>query len=102
MFDQPPLTFKEAFGRGCIHGLAGLFATLIIALASMLPSRSTLYLGRSKHLWTDFLFIWPVLGTIGCLALLFEKDEELRGAYRAGALATYVLFLALAAAEWTM
>jgi len=101
MFDQPPLTAKEVFGRGFIQGSALLFGTLLLSLASMLPSRSRLYLGRTGSLWTSLLFVWPVLGTIGCVVLLFGKEERTT-VYRAGVLALYALFLAMTLAMWTV
>ena len=101
MFDQPPLTAKEVFGRGFVQGLALLFGTLLLTLISMLPSRSRLYLGSGGSLWTSLLFVWPVFGTIGCVALLFGKEER-TAVYRAGVLASYVLFLAMTVAMWTI
>ncbi len=101
MFDQPPLTAKEAFGRGFVRGLALLFVTLLFSLASLLPSRYRFYLGPKQFLWTDFLFVWSLFGSIGCLVLLFAKDETLKAVYRAGVLASYGLFLALVIAMWT-
>ena len=102
MFDQPPLTAKEVFGRGFVEGLAVVFVTFLFSLVSMLPSRSRFYLGRSRSLWTTALFVWPVLGTIGCVVLLFAKEEERRAAYRAGVLAAYAVFLAMVVAIWTI
>ena len=102
MFDQPPLTAKEVFGRGFVHGLALLFVTLFVSLASLLPPRYRFYLGPHQYLWTDFLFVSLVFGTIGCLVLLFGKDEQLKVVYRAGVLASYGLFLALIVAMWTI
>jgi len=55
VFDQPPLTAKEAFGRGFVHGSALLLLTLVLSLVSMLPWRYRFYLGPSNSLWTDFL-----------------------------------------------
>jgi hypothetical protein len=101
MFDQPPLTAKEVFGRGFAQGLALLFGTFLISLTSMLPSQSRLYLGRTRSLWTSLLFVWPVLGTIGCVVLLFGKEER-TAVYRAGVLASYALFLAMIVAMWTI
>jgi hypothetical protein len=101
MFDQPPLTGKEVFGRGFVQGLALLFGTLLFSLTSMLPLRSRLYLGRTASLRTTLLFVWPVLGTIGCLVLLLGKEER-TAVYRAGVLASYVLFLAMIVAMWTI
>ena len=73
MFDQPPLTAKEVFGRGFVHGLALLFMTFLVSLASMLPSRYRFYFGNTGSLWTSLLFVWPVFSTIGCVVLLFAK-----------------------------
>jgi hypothetical protein len=101
MFDQPPLTAKEVFGRGFVQGLALLFGTLLLSLTSMLPSRSRFYLRSTVSLWTILLFVWPVLGTIGCVVLLFEKEER-TAIYRAGVLASYALFLAMIVAMWTI
>ena len=100
MFDQPPLTAKEVFGRGFVHGLALLFGTFLLSLASMLPSRSRLYLGSGGSLWTSLLFVWPVFGTIGCAVLLFGKEDR-SSVYRIGVLASYALFLAMTVAMWT-
>lgn len=102
MFDQPPLTAKEVFGRGFVHGLALLFGTLLFSLVSMLPSRSRLYLSSSGSVWTSLLFVWPVLGTIGCCVLLFGKEEERTAVYLAGVLASYAIFLAMLVAMWTI
>lgn len=101
MFDQPPLTAKEVFGRGFVEGLAQLFLTLLLSLASMLPWRSRLYLTRNSSLWTSLVFVWPVLGTIGCLVLLFGKEQR-TAVYRAGVLASYALFLAMIVGMWTV
>jgi hypothetical protein len=81
MFDQPPLTDKAVFSRGFVQGLALLFVTFLLSLITMLPSRSRLYLGGTGSLWTSLLFVyllfvWPVLCTIGCVALLFGKQER--------------------------
>ena len=102
MFDQPPLTAKEVFGRGFVHGLALQFGTLLFSLVSMLPSRSRFYLSSSGSVWTSLLFVWPVLGTIGCGVLLFGKEEERTAVYRAGVLASYAIFLAMLVAMWTI
>lgn len=102
MFDQPPLTAKEVFGRGFVHGLALLFGTLLFSLISMLPSRSRFYLQSSGSVSTALLFGWPVLETIGCVALLFARDEELRAVYRAGVLASYAIFLLVVVTMWTI
>jgi hypothetical protein len=99
MFDQPPLTGKEVFGRGFVQGLAMLFGTLLLSLISMLPSRSRLYLGNTGSLWTSLLFAWPVFGTIGCVVLLFGSEER-TALYHAGVLASYALFLAMTIAMW--
>ena len=101
MFDQPPLTAKEDFGRGLIHGFALLLATFLLTLISMLPSRYRLYLGPGSSVRSTLLFTWPLFVTIGCVVLLFRKDERTT-AYRAGVLATYVLFLAICLALWAM
>ena len=101
MFDQPPLNAKEVFGRGFVQGLALLFGTLLLSLTSMLPSRSRFYLRSTVSLWTILLFVWPVFGTIGCVVLLFEKEER-TAVYRAGVLASYALFLAMIVAMWTI
>jgi hypothetical protein len=101
MFDQPPLTAKEVFGRGFVHGLAVLFAALLFTLISMLPSRSRLYLGRAGSLSTSLLFVWPLFGTIGCVVLLFGKEER-TALYRAGVLASYALFVAMTIAMWAI
>jgi hypothetical protein len=101
MFEQPPLTDKEVFGRGFVHGAALLLGTLLVSLVSMLPSRSRLYLGRGGSLGTTLLFVWPVFGTIGCVVLFFGKEER-TAIYRAGVLASYALFLALIVAMWTI
>jgi hypothetical protein len=63
--------------------------------------RSRLYLGKTGSLRTSLLFAWLVLGTIGCVALPFEKEER-TAVYRAGVLASYALFLAMVAAIWTI
>lgn len=102
MFDQAPLTAKEVFGRGFVEGLALLVLTFLFSLTSLLPMRSRLYLNRSGSLWTSLLFVWPVLGTIGCVVLLFGKAEERTAVYRAGVLASYSLFLAMIVAMWTI
>lgn len=101
MFDQPPLTTKEVFGRGSVDGLALLFGAFLFSLLSMLPSRYRFYLQHGRQ-WTDVLFVWPVLGTIGCVALFFGKKEELRAVYRVGVVAAYALFVALIVAMWTI
>lgn len=101
MFDQPPLTAKEVFGRGFVQGLALLFVTFLFSLLSMIPSRSRFYLGRTRYLWTSLLFVWPVFATIGCVVLLFGKEER-KAVYRAGVLASYALFLAIIVAMWTI
>ena len=101
MFDQPPLTAREVFGRGFVQGLALLFGTLLLSLTSMLPSRSRLYLDRSGSPWTSLLIVWPVFGTIGCVVLLFGKEER-TAVYRAGVVASYVLFVAMTVAMWTI
>jgi hypothetical protein len=76
MFDQPPLTAKEVLGRGFVHGLALLFGgALLVSLASIFPSRSRLYLRQSNSLSTYILFVWPVVGTIGCGVLLLAKGN---------------------------
>lgn len=102
MFDQPPLTAREVFGRGFVQGFALLLGAFLFSLASMLPSRSRFYLGRTGSLWTSLLFLWPVLGTIGCIVLLFRKEEERTPVYRVGVLASYALFLVAVVAMWTV
>ena len=83
--------------------MALLFGTFLFSLVSMLPSRHRFYLGHGGSQWTDVvLFIWPVLGTIGCVALLFGKEEELRAIYRVGVIAAYGLLVALFVAMWTI
>jgi hypothetical protein len=99
MFDQPPLTAKEVFGRGFIHGMVVVFATFLLSLFSMLPLRSRFYMGRAGSLSTTLLFAWPLLGTIGCVWLLFGKEER-TALYRAGVLASYALLLAMTIAMW--
>jgi hypothetical protein len=101
MFDQPPLTAKEVFGRGFVHGSALLFGTLLLSLVAMVPSRYSFYLrpGRSPG---TFLFGWSVLGTIGSVVLLLGKEEERRAFYRAGVLASSAVFLALVVGMWTV
>jgi hypothetical protein len=101
MFDQPPLTAKEVFGRGFVHGMAVVFATFLLSLFSMLPSRSRFYMGPAGSLSTSLLFMWPLFGTIGCVWLLFGKEER-TALYRAGVLASYALFLAMTVAMWTI
>jgi hypothetical protein len=101
MFDQPPLTDKDVFSPGFVQGLALLFVTFLLSLITMLPSRSRLYLGGTGSLWTSLLFVWPVLCTIGCVALLFGKQER-TAVFRAGVIASYALFLAIAVAMWTI
>jgi hypothetical protein len=101
MFDQPPLTAKEVFGRGFVHGLAMLFGTLLVSLFSMLPSRSRFYMGSIGSPSISLLFVWPLFGTIGCVVLLFGKDERTT-LYRAGVLASYALFVAMTIAMWTI
>ena len=95
MFDQPPLTAKEVFGRGCVEGLAMIFFAFLLSLVPMLPSRYRLYLSPSGSLGQgpSVFFGWALFGTIGCTALLFKKDER-TATYRAGVLASYALFLA--------
>ena len=100
MFDQPPLTNREVFGRGFVHGLAAVFFAFLFSLFSMFPSRSRFYMGRKGSLWTSLLFIGPVIGTIGCAVLFFAKNEERIAVYRAGVLASYALFLSLVGAVW--
>jgi nitric oxide reductase large subunit len=99
MFDQPPLTAKEVFGRGFVHGSAMMFGTLLFSLISMLPSRSRFYMGSNGSPSIDLLFVWPLLGTIGCVVLLFGKEER-TALYRAGVLISYALFLAMTIAMW--
>jgi hypothetical protein len=101
VFDQAPLTAKELFGRGFVHGLAVVFATFVFSLFSMIPSRFQFYMGRTGSLSTTFLFVWPVFGTIGCALLLFGKEER-TALYRAGVLASYALFVAMTIAMWTI
>ncbi|HKN76553.1 MAG TPA: hypothetical protein VJW94_15340 [Candidatus Acidoferrum sp.] len=101
MFDQPPLTAKEVFGRGFVHGLAMLFGTLLLSLFSMLPSRYRFYMGSNGSPSINLLFVWPLFGTIGCVVLLFGKNERTT-LYRAGVLASYVLFVAMTIAMWTI
>jgi hypothetical protein len=102
MFDQPPLTAKEVFGRGFVQGLALLFGALLFSLVTMLPWRSRLYLGSGGSVLTSLLFVWPVLGTVGCGVLLFRKEEERTAIYRAGILTSYAIFLAMVVAMWTI
>ena len=101
MFDQPPLTTKELFGRGFVHGLAVVFATFVFSLFSLIPSRSRFYMGSTGSLSTTFVFVWPVFGTIGCAVLLFGKEER-AALYRAGVIASYALFLAMTIAMWSI
>jgi hypothetical protein len=101
MFDQPPFTAKEVFGRGFVHGLAVVFATLLFSLFSMLPSRSRFYMGSNGSLSVSLLFVWPLFGTIGCVWLLFGKDERTT-LYRAGVLASYALFVAMTIVMWSI
>ena|ERR1700761_2403876 len=99
MFDQPPLTAKEVFGRGFVDGAAVLFFTFLFSLISMLPSR---WFGPSAggtvSLWTTLVFFWPVLSTVGCVLLLFGKERT--SIYRSGVLTSLVLFLAVIVAVW--
>ena len=101
MFDQPPLTAKELSGRGFVHGLAVVFATFLFSLFSMIPSLSRFYMGRPGSLSMSLLFVWPLFGTIGCVVLLFGKEER-TDLYRAGVLASYALFLAMTIAMWAI
>jgi hypothetical protein len=101
MFDQPQLTAKEVFGRGFVHGMAMLFGALVISLFSMFPSRSRFYMGSNGSPSISLLFVWPLLGTIGCVWLLFGKDER-TALYRAGVLASYALFAAMTVAMWSI
>ena len=101
MFDQPPLTAKEVFGRGFVHGLGVLFAALVFSLFSMLPSRSRFYMGSNGSPSISLLFVWPLLGTIDCVWLLFGKDER-TALYRAGVLASYAPFVVMTVAMWSI
>ena len=99
MFDQPPLNATEVFGRGFVESVAAILMSLVMSLVSMLPSRYRLYLGATGSLGTTVYLVWPVLGTIGCLGLLFWRDER-SATYRAGVLASYGLYLASIIAFW--
>jgi hypothetical protein len=98
MFDQPPLTAKEVFGRGFVQGSAVLFFTFLLSLTAMLPSRYGLYVGGPVSLWETLVFYWPVLSTVGCVLLLFGKERT--SLYRSGVLTSLALFLAVIAATW--
>ena len=72
-----------------------LFGTFFLSLASLLPRRSTFYLSPSGSSWKDILFVWVLSVTIGCVVLLFQKNQERRDVYRGGVLASYLVFLVL-------
>lgn len=98
MFEQPPLTNKEVFGRGFVLGLAAIFGSLLF---SVIPKFRFGFLGRND-IRTDLFFVWPILSTLICAGILIAKDEERIGVFRGGVLASYGLFLLLFAALWTI
>ncbi len=91
MFEQPPLTDREVFGRGFVLGLAAVFLSLLL---SLIP---TFRFGPAARtgIRTDLVYVWPILSTLCCAGILFTKDEERIGLFRAGVLASNGLFLFL-------
>src|SRR5690242_766374 len=92
MFEQPPLSFQEVFGRGFTQGLAAVFLSFILTFVLSFPSMRGPRIPFSLR--TDLLVVRPILCTIGCGMALTTKDEK-RAWFRVGAFASYALFLSL-------
>jgi len=96
MFEQPPITVREVFGRGFIQGFAVIFFSFVLTLCFSLPSKRWPWRPLSFH---ENLIAWPILCTIGCGIALATKDEK-SAWFRGGVAVSYALFLLVIGALW--
>jgi|GraSoi2013_100cm_1033763.scaffolds.fasta_scaffold21763_3 hypothetical protein len=100
MFEQPPLTEREVFGRGFVQGLFGVFISFLLAIG--LAARSEFRFGVKGFISarSEIVVEWLVLCTLVCAMSFSPRDEERLATFRAGLITAYVLFLFLDATCW--